>query len=373
MACERDQYARDAWNERALAAEALGDIGEAAAALFSVGDLLAQATQHARAHAVMERVLELAPDHTGAARMRTWLAGKLSPADPAEAVRSAILARGTLPVPYEAEPDLEQTHVDAETPGRTPETRNFTRATAIANAALVSPMLLSLRSDALVALSRHAAVLDERASSPIYSEGDDAGGVYVAIEGDVTLSRADAPPVTRGPGDMFGAEALLFDGPHAFTAHKPTHGRVLVLGLADVRALIDDDAHACESFVVTATAEIATGFVHRHGFARDLGPEAAADFVARAHLRPVAAGEVIVDHGARPDGLMYVLGGQARLTGSNFHFEPGDPVGAQWVVSGKVATRSIRATVDGWLVVIDRAATAELLAAHPLLVARLTQ
>jgi CRP-like cAMP-binding protein len=287
-----------------------------------------------------------------------------------------MMDRGTLPVPAEAdaEPDAADlvAEWEEETPSHRPETQNFTRATAIANAAMASPLLLSLRSDALIELSHHAELLGARAGGDIYAEGDVADAVYFVIDGEVTLSMSDST-IRREAGELFGAESILFDGKRVFAAQKSERAKVLSLDLADVRALIATDFHARQAFSIAAVSEVATAFVHAHGFAAEVGGQAAAEFVARARLVEVVVGDVIIEQGERPHGLVYVADGEAQLGDGQHTYRPGDPIGANWVLAGQGATAPVRATKDCWLLAIDRASAAAMVAAHPLLLEKLSQ
>ncbi|HET8654765.1 MAG TPA: Crp/Fnr family transcriptional regulator [Longimicrobiaceae bacterium] len=76
----------------------------------------------------------------------------------------------------------------------------------------------------------------------LFREGDPCRGLYLVIEGDVRLYRANPDGLEQvfgvfGPGESLDEVSLFDDGPHLASARAVESGRVLFLPFAEVQAL----------------------------------------------------------------------------------------------------------------------------------------
>lgn len=68
------------------------------------------------------------------------------------------------------------------------------------------------------------------AGDTVFVQGDPADCMYVVLSGEVEITIGTAPPVTLGPGDLFGELALLDEGRRSGTAVAATDGIAVPIG-----------------------------------------------------------------------------------------------------------------------------------------------
>ncbi len=87
-------------------------------------------------------------------------------------------------------------------------------------------------------IARHAETMRLEPGRTIVREGDDGDALFVLISGAAVVERDGKQVATLGPGDYFGALALLDPAPRAATVTATDDVELAVLGIRMFRVLL---------------------------------------------------------------------------------------------------------------------------------------
>lgn len=374
QACDLASQDPRSWLALGLSAEALELFETAGDAFYRAGDLYAQAQRHGLAQQWLQRALKLQPDHDRASELLPEVIGRSS-----GTVRVATVAKGSnainLPPPRvrrfpRASTPLDEWMIEAEhePKGRDddeseaalvmaapPLTREFTRATAIANVVLDSPALQTLRSDELMSLAKKAELVSIAAGNVVYDVGFKPRDLYLVCSGSVV-----AAGETIGVGGICGAEGLISDAPRTHAAATAEAAELLVFGVQEIQRLMDTN-HQFEAAVL---AELAPPFARSWLAEQDLAahcePSALEELSSEARIGRVCADDLLFQVGKPADSLCFLI-------------DSGDIIGAVSVASGGAMDRTVRAPNDGWMLWVPASTARRLFAMHPVMLDAMTR
>jgi CRP-like cAMP-binding protein len=107
------------------------------------------------------------------------------------------------------------------------------------------PLLAALGEAEREALARALEALELEAGARLFEAGDPADGLLLVADGRVALSSpAHAARGEFGPGETFGANSLVSEGPRAARAETLSRARVLRLGREAFRSFADAQPRA---------------------------------------------------------------------------------------------------------------------------------
>jgi CRP-like cAMP-binding protein len=123
--------------------------------------------------------------------------------------------------------------------------------TNVVDALAKVPMFSGLDRKHLEKLARDFSERTFPAGAEVVRQGDDRGiGFFVIADGTATVS-VDGTEVSKlGPGDHFGAIALIADRVRSATVTAETELRTYVMTMWDFRAFVQGDADVAWSLVV---------------------------------------------------------------------------------------------------------------------------
>jgi CRP-like cAMP-binding protein len=122
--------------------------------------------------------------------------------------------------------------------------------TNVVDALAKIPMLSSLDRQHLERLSKDFSERTFPAGNVVVRQGDDRGiGFFVIADGEATVSVDGKDVGTLGPGDHFGATALIADRVRTATVTATTDLHTYVMTLWDFRAFVRGDAEVAWSLL----------------------------------------------------------------------------------------------------------------------------
>ena len=138
-------------------------------------------------------------------------------------------------------------------------------ATNVVDALAAVPMLSGLDRKHLEKLATEFSERTFPAGSTVVRQGDDRGiGFFVIADGTATVTVDDAMVGTLGPGDHFGAVALLADRVRTATVTADTDLHTYVMTMWDFRAFVQGDAEVAWSLLVQLAHMVQGQSGHHH-------------------------------------------------------------------------------------------------------------
>ena len=138
-------------------------------------------------------------------------------------------------------------------------------ATNVVDALAAVPMLSGLDRKHLDKLATEFSERTFPAGSTVVRQGDDRGiGFFVIADGSATVSVDDAPVAKLGPGDHFGAVALLADRVRTATVTADTDLHTYVMTMWDFRAFVQGDAEVAWNLLVQLAHMVQGQSGHHH-------------------------------------------------------------------------------------------------------------
>ena len=251
-----------------------------------------------------------------------------------------------------------------------------------------TPVLRGLDELARAALARAGRVVEHRAATTIYRDGDASDSFFVVAGGTVelhALRRGDGAAtllrIARA-GDSFGEEALLAGIPRRLTA---TGAEAVVLveipiavfqRIAGPRRAVGGTADREQRYLERAAAR---DLLACSAFARDLGAGDVDLLLDAARLERMPRGTRIYEPGATADRLFFVVEGLVQLQREDDALGPavtaylarGDFFGDQEALAGTPRRSAAVASGDTWCAVVPREVLRTLSDRNPGLLPRL--
>jgi CRP-like cAMP-binding protein len=138
-------------------------------------------------------------------------------------------------------------------------------ATNVVDALAAVPMLSGLDRKHLDKLATEFSERTFPAGSTVVRQGDDRGiGFFVIADGTATVSVDDAQVAKLGPGDHFGAVALLADRVRTATVTADTDLHTYVMTMWDFRAFVQGDAEVAWNLLVQLAHMVQGQSGHHH-------------------------------------------------------------------------------------------------------------
>jgi CRP-like cAMP-binding protein len=124
-------------------------------------------------------------------------------------------------------------------------------ATNVVDALAAVPMLSGLDRKHLEKLAKEFSERTFPAGTVVVRQGDDRGiGFFVIADGTATVSVDDEDVGKLGPGDHFGAVALIADRVRTATVTAETDLHTYVMTMWDFRAFVQGDAEVAWNLLV---------------------------------------------------------------------------------------------------------------------------
>ena len=124
-------------------------------------------------------------------------------------------------------------------------------ATNVVDALAAVPMLSGLDRKHLEKLAKEFSERTFPAGAVVVRQGDDRGiGFFVIADGTATVSVDDEDVGKLGPGDHFGAVALIADRVRTATVTAETDLHTYVMTMWDFRAFVQGDAEVAWNLLV---------------------------------------------------------------------------------------------------------------------------
>jgi CRP-like cAMP-binding protein len=137
-------------------------------------------------------------------------------------------------------------------------------ATNVVDALAAVPMLSGLDRKHLEKLSKEFSERTFPAGAVVVRQGDDRGiGFFVIADGTATVSVDDEDVGKLGPGDHFGAVALIADRVRTATVTAETDLHTYVMTMWDFRAFVQGDAEVAWNLLVQLAQMVQRQSGHR--------------------------------------------------------------------------------------------------------------
>ena len=104
------------------------------------------------------------------------------------------------------------------------------------------PLFSSCSDRELAFIASRTDEVDIEQGRVLCEEGDSGGDFFVILDGRADVKASSGRNTTLGPGDFFGEIALLDNGPRTATVKATTPMRCLVLGHAQFRDVLHQNA-----------------------------------------------------------------------------------------------------------------------------------
>ena len=138
-------------------------------------------------------------------------------------------------------------------------------ATNVVDALAAVPMLSGLDRKHLEKLAKEFSERTFPAGAVVVRQGDDRGiGFFVIADGTATVSVDDADVGKLGPGDHFGAVALIADRVRTATVTAETDLHTYVMTMWDFRAFVQGDAEVAWNLLVQLAQMVQRQSGHHH-------------------------------------------------------------------------------------------------------------
>jgi CRP-like cAMP-binding protein len=136
--------------------------------------------------------------------------------------------------------------------------------TNVVDALAAVPMLSGLDRKHLEKLSKEFSERTFPAGAVVVRQGDDRGiGFFVIADGTATVSVDDEDVGKLGPGDHFGAVALIADRVRTATVTAETDLHTYVMTMWDFRAFVQGDAEVAWNLLVQLAQMVQRQSGHR--------------------------------------------------------------------------------------------------------------
>ena len=137
--------------------------------------------------------------------------------------------------------------------------------TNVVDALAAVPMLSGLDRKHLEKLAKEFSERTFPAGSVVVRQGDDRGiGFFVIADGTATVSVDDEDVGKLGPGDHFGAVALIADRVRTATVTAETELHTYVMTMWDFRAFVQGDAEVAWNLLVQLAQMVQRQSGHRN-------------------------------------------------------------------------------------------------------------
>jgi CRP-like cAMP-binding protein len=138
-------------------------------------------------------------------------------------------------------------------------------ATNVVDALAAVPMLSGLDRKHLEKLAKEFSERTFPAGAVVVRQGDDRGiGFFVIADGTATVSVDDEDVGKLGPGDHFGAVALIADRVRTATVTAETDLHTYVMTMWDFRAFVQGDAEVAWNLLVQLAQMVQRQSGHHH-------------------------------------------------------------------------------------------------------------
>jgi CRP-like cAMP-binding protein len=138
-------------------------------------------------------------------------------------------------------------------------------ATNVVDALATVPMLSGLDRKHLEKLAKEFSERTFPAGAVVVRQGDDRGiGFFVIADGTATVSVDDEDVGKLGPGDHFGAVALIADRVRTATVTAETDLHTYVMTMWDFRAFVQGDAEVAWNLLVQLAQMVQRQSGHHH-------------------------------------------------------------------------------------------------------------
>jgi CRP-like cAMP-binding protein len=200
-----------------------------------------------------------------------------------------------------------------------------------------------LPKERLLEIARHLRPLWVEAGETIYQAKDAASDFFIIGSGRVELQIDGRPRQQLGPGEFFGEQALLHEGPREATAVAVESGRLFALDRGAFHATLEHDVEIRDRLKANLAYrhELSQAPLFRHLSAteRDLLLE---------HFVPVSAapGQVIVREGEPGDRFYVVQSGEVKVIKGGAEIArlgPGEAFGETALLLNVPRTATVRA------------------------------
>ena len=185
---------------------------------------------------------------------------------------------------------------------------------AARKALAATPLFSALDHDTLEDMLTRIGLVSLEPGEILFREGEPGDALYVVAEGEVGVAR-EGPPrraVARlGPGSFFGEVALITDQARTATVEAISATQLLAIDRALVSTLVADHPDVLFVILRFVRDRLLAQLLDTSPMFAPMPPEDRASLAARFRFVEIEAGSVIVEPGARPDGLYVFLAGRA--------------------------------------------------------------
>ena len=187
---------------------------------------------------------------------------------------------------------------------------------AAARALASTPLFAQLSPAALEALVEQLELVHLAPRQVLFHEGEPADALYVIVEGEVAV-QAEGPPRVEmqrlGPGAFIGEVALMIDQPRSATITAIGDAELLRIDRVTLSNVLANHGELLAAVLRFVRDRLVERWTRTSPLFRPFDPDQRAQLASRFTFLEVESGSVLLDAGARPDGLYIVLAGMFEV------------------------------------------------------------
>lgn len=261
-------------------------------------------------------------------------------------------APGVYQIPLQDQP-AEDVAVDAVAAMTRAAEADIQKGDVLKDTLPATPLFSDLSEDSFAFLVERTRLVELEQDQVLFEQGSPGSALYVVAEGSVGV--VDEGPPRRGlakleEGAFFGEVALITNQPRNATIVALEPSQLIEVDLETVRSLVERDPKVLSVLLRFFRDRLVDRFLATNPLFASLSPGDRGVLKKRFQFLEVEAGAVLIEEGARAQGLLLLLSGHAevkkreaageRLLG---YLAAGDLAGEMSLVTGQPAMATVRA------------------------------
>lgn len=231
-----------------------------------------------------------------------------------------------------------------------------------------SPLFEPLDEQQLAALMRQGQVAVYRRGDEIISQGDEAPGLQLVLEGRVTIRRPGQPPSPVEEGAFFGEAELLTGEVAEATAVAAADCRLLLLPHDAVRQLIQQHPPVLRVLADQFRDRLVQYLLATHPLFATFGEQDKQALARRFTLIRAPQGRPLIKQGRHADGLYVLVQGLVEVqhsSGTRASVDRGAMLGKHSLLGRQPSRVTVSTSCSCWLLKLDRQGFREVIMTHP--------
>lgn len=283
-------------------------------------------------------------------------------------------APGVFQIPLQDQP-AEDVAVDAVAAMTKAAEADIQKGDLLKGTLPATPLFSDLSEESFGYLVERTKLIELEKDQVLFHQGAPGSALYVVAEGSVGV--IDEGPPRRGlakleEGAFFGEVALVTNQPRNATIVALEPSQLIEIDLETVRTLVERDQHVLAVLLRFFRDRLVDRFLATNPLFNTLSPTDRGVLKSRFRFLEAEPGAVLIQEGARAEGLLLLLCGHAEVLKQEAHGEKrlgylaaGDLAGEMSLVTGQPAMATVRAGSKCFAIELPAADFATILKSRP--------